>query len=229
MGIQIKTINKTDYIPDAIETINFNTLLFEEKIKEIYDGLNLDSEKKTIEIKHTVSSGVTVKDGGGVYFYSNETTPKLVGSIEIDSETNTSIAEFDKIKTNSIETNSSVITKNIVEKLIDSDHQTIVFNSSESDYIINTTDIGETTPDVINIELSFDGCLHNQVINLIFGSLNERTIQSIIIPEGDYEFANKYTDNDTKSYDISDISPNDYENQISFLVQKPGNKIIVLK
>lgn len=229
MGIQIKTINKTDYIPDAIETINFNTLLFEEKIKEIYDGLNLDSEKKTIEIKHTVSSGVTVKDGGGVFFYSNETTPKLVGSIEIDSETNTSIAEFDKIKTNSIETNSSVITKNIVEKIIDSDHQTIVFNSSESDYIINTTDIGETTQDVINIELSFDGCLPNQVINLIFGSLNERTIHSIRISEGDYEFANKYTDNDTKSYDVSDILPNDYENQISFLVQKPGNKIIVLK
>lgn len=246
--IQTDTIRNTDYVTEGIQIMNSNTQTLKENIERLVNGMefNIDDKEKgskaTVVLSKATIGNIEIDGTGSIKIYSNGSDGGAVGYIAFDDEDGKSVAHFDKVQCEVLENGSSVAIKDINETVFDDEEEPIEFNGDKSDYIVNVNLLTspETTSPAYDgkadIKLSFEKCKNFQVVNVIFGKLNENTINSIELI-GDYEFANGYSDDDEEKKTL-DLTPytgkldKDYEIQISFMVQEVvggKSKIIVLK
>jgi len=246
--IQTDTIRNTDYVTDGIQIMNSNTQTLKENIERLVNGMefNIDNNEKgskaTVVLSKATVGNVEIDGSGSIKIRSNGSDGGIIGYIDVDDVDGKSVAHFDKVQCEVLENGSSVVIKDIDETVFNDEEKPIAFNGDKSDYIVNINLITgtETTSPAYDgkadIKLSFEECKNFQIVNVIFGKLNENTIDKIELI-GDYEFANGYSDDDEEKKTLN-LTPyagkldKDYEIQISFMVQKViggKSKIIVLK
>lgn len=238
--IEIVTIKIADYVNVGIENINTNFQKLKEGVEALYYNFIEDVDKKILSSDKLKASDIEVSGESGIQFFG-EQKGESIGSITIDKNTNTTTAQFDKIVVKDmIKLDSAAEVKQFDYPEYVPETGTIEFNSDSSEYIVSFGEIfSPQSPEIASddfnsdVVLDFSKCVDGQVINIIFGSLNGRTINSIQCDDKS-EFANNYNPDFGNHRILSDdmVKEGDYSTQLSFIVKKiiggeNNSKIIV--
>ena len=234
--IEIVTIKIADYVNVGIENINANFQKLKEGVETLYFNFIDDVDKKILSSDKLKTSNIEVS--AGIQFLQKG---EPIGSITIDEVTNTTTAQFDKIVVKDmIKLDSAAEVKQFDYPEYVPETGTIEFNSDSSEYIVSFGEIfSPQSPEIVSddfnsdVVLDFSKCVDGQVINIIFGSLNGRKINSIQCDDKS-EFANNYNPDFGNHRILSDdmVKEGDYSTQLSFIVKKiigaeNNSKIIV--